>query len=448
MSNSSNTGGVLRVGVFFDGTANNQYNSESGQARLAQGLTIDAASSYGGVPTNIALLHQHYPVQSAFETDGRRVTSLYISGIGTTTGQADTRFPAQTYGRGSTGVVGKAQEAHARLLHCLLEAVKALPSRALQRLELDIFGFSRGAAAARHFANEVQATRFDTRLALAPGFNCEINFIGLFDTVAAMGGLVDLGDISDDVNPGLNLYLGPDSARQVVQMSARDELRRNFALTRIAPQWPMDVAVPGAHADVGGGYAPYMLEQVFLTRWETNLVSPGTAPRLTRAWKTTAAQLPFWQAKDLLDERDPAALLEIRTASHQQGTRRDPLQRVQAAIYMQRRVDGHLSRVYLRVMHALAIEHGVPFMALSDRPEIRLPEELLPIADKIQEQWSSGRIALTSEEERLLRQRYIHQSANWNAAIGEGLGALDKAFFNLPQEGARLVYDQRLPSLA
>ena len=278
MSNSSNTGGVLRVGVFFDGTANNQYNSESGQARLAQGLTIDAASSYGGVPTNIALLHQHYPVQPAFEADGHRVTSLYISGIGTTTGQADTRFPAQTYGRGSTGVVGKAQEAHARLLHCLLEAVKALPSRALQRLELDIFGFSRGAAAARHFANEVQATRFDTRLALAPGFNCEINFIGLFDTVAAMGGLVDLGDISDDVNPGLNLYLGPDSARQVVQMSARDELRRNFALTRIAPQWPMDVAVPGAHADVGGGYAPYMLEQVFLTRWETNLVSPGGLP--------------------------------------------------------------------------------------------------------------------------------------------------------------------------
>ena len=169
---------------------------------------------------------------------------------------------------------------------------------------------------------------------------------------------------------------------------------------------------------------------------------------LTRAWKTTEAQLPFWQAKDLLDERDPAALLEIRTASHQQGTRRDPLQRVQAAIYMQRRVDGHLSRVYLRVMHALAMEHGVPFIPLSDRPEIRLPEELLPIANKIQEQWSSGRIALTSEEERLLRQRYIHQSANWNAAIGEGLGALDKAFFNLPQEGGRLVYDQRLPSLA
>jgi hypothetical protein len=99
-------------------------------------------------------------------------------------------------------------------------------------------------------------------------------------------------------------------------------------------------------------------------------------------------------------------------------------------------------------MHALAMEHGVPFIPLSDRPEIRLPEELLPIADKIQAQWSSGRIALTSEEERLLRQRYIHQSANWNAAIGEGLGALDNAFFNLPQEGGRLVYDQRLPSLA
>ncbi|OZY59538.1 hypothetical protein CJF39_10520 [Pseudomonas lundensis] len=448
MSHSSNTGRVLRVGVFFDGTANNQYNSELGQARRAQGLTVDPTSSYASVPTNIALLYRHYPVQSAFEADGIRMTSLYISGIGTTTGKADTRFPAQTYGRGSTGVVGKAKEAHARLLQCLMEAVEVLPPRALQRVQLDLFGFSRGAAAARHFANEVNATRFDTLFELAPGFTCEINFIGLFDTVAAMGGLVDVGNISDDVNPGLNLYLGPDSARHVVQLSARDEVRRNFALSRIAPQWPMDVAVPGVHADVGGGYPLEMLEDVLLTRWKTNLVSPGTSPMLTQAWKATAAELPLWQARDLLDDTDPQALLEIRTASHQLGTRKDPLQRVQAAIYMRRRVYGHLSRVYLRVMHTLAREQGVPFKALSDTSDTRLPEALLPIADKLLMHVMTGRIALSHEDERLLRQRYIHQSANWNAAIGDGIGAVDQAFFNLPQDGGRLVYDQHDPLLA
>lgn len=40
MGDSSNTKRVLRVGVFFDGTANNQFNSASGQARMAQGLRV------------------------------------------------------------------------------------------------------------------------------------------------------------------------------------------------------------------------------------------------------------------------------------------------------------------------------------------------------------------------------------------------------------------------
>lgn len=97
MSRSSNTGHVLRVGIFFDGTANNQYNSQLGLERQAQGLKVDPGSSYAGAPTNIARLHQHYPVQTTF-SDGQAVTSLYISGIGTTTGAADSPFPGLSYG--------------------------------------------------------------------------------------------------------------------------------------------------------------------------------------------------------------------------------------------------------------------------------------------------------------------------------------------------------------
>ena len=44
-----------------------------------------------------------------------------------------------------------------------------------------------------------------------------------------------------------------------------------------------------------------------------------------------------------------------------------------------------------------------------------------------------------------MRQRYVHQSANFNANVGQGLGVLDKAFFNIAQEGGRNVFEQKPP---
>ena len=446
MSRSSNTGHVLRVGIFFDGTANNQYNSQLGLERQAQGLKVDPGSSYAGAPTNIARLHQHYPVQTTF-SDGQAVTSLYISGIGTTTGAADSPFPGLSYGRGRTGVLGKADEAGALLSQSLERFVRLLAPNTLNRLQLDLFGFSRGAAAARHFANQVRTLPLRQQFALAPDFKCSIEFIGLFDTVAAMGGLEDLGNVADEINPGLNLYLAPDCAQQVVQLCARDEYRRNFALTRIAPQWPLDIALPGAHADLGGGYPFEMLEQVQLSRWQSNLVSASTPVRLTQAWKLAQAQLQLWQDKDLIDPQAIDDGVQVRIEEHKAGTRQDPMKRVQAAVFMQRHVRGYLSRVYLRLMHALARQHGVPFAALSDAQDA-LPAELMPIAARLQEQLASpaNALKLTPAQERLLRQRYVHQSANFNANVGEGLGVLDKAFFNIPQEGGRFVYEQKPPA--
>lgn len=443
MSHSSNTGYVLRVGIFFDGTANNQFNSILGQEREAQGLKVDPGSSYAGVATNIARLHQHYPVQTGFN-DALALTSLYVSGIGTTTGASDSAFPGLSYGRGRTGVLGKADEAQALLSQCLGQFARLLPPGSLSHLQLDLFGFSRGAAAARHFANQVRAIPFEKQFALAADFKCSVEFIGLFDTVAAMGGLEDWGDVGDEINPGLNLYLGPHCAQQVVQLCARDEYRRNFPLTRIAPQWPLDIFLPGAHADLGGGYPVDMLEQVQLTRWQSNLVSPSTPVRLTRAWKLTQAQLPEWQQKDLIDLQSPDDFVQIRSDERKAGSRQEPMKQVQAGVFMQRRMLGHLSRVYLRIMHALACEHGVPFGALTDAQEA-VPDELLPIATKLKDQISNHEIKLSSAQERLLRQRYVHHSANWNANVGEGLGVLDKAFFNIPQEGGRSVFDQKAP---
>lgn len=90
---------------------------------------------------------------------------------------------------------------------------------------VDVFGFSRGAAAARHFINKL--------LALNTGRPLRVGFVGLFDTVAAIGSAADGLDTSDDNNLGVSLYPPPD-ADQVVQLTAHHEYRVNFALNSIS----------------------------------------------------------------------------------------------------------------------------------------------------------------------------------------------------------------------
>lgn len=84
------------------------------------------------------------------------------------------------------------------------------PNTIVEAVEFDLFGFSRGAAAARHFTNEV--LKADGGIAAAGLLPCftwkrakvRLNFIGLFDTVAAVADPLR-GDFSpaNAVNPGL-----------------------------------------------------------------------------------------------------------------------------------------------------------------------------------------------------------------------------------------------------
>ncbi|NQD91457.1 type IV secretion protein Rhs, partial [Pseudomonas sp. CrR25] len=119
------------------------------------------------------------------------------------------------------------------------------------------------------------------------------------------------------------------------------------------------------------------------------------------------------------------------------GGRADQMKYVLAAPLIERRVFGHLSRVYLRVMHALALEAGVPINNVPTTDDLSLPAELESINDKLVAWARSGDGALDEEEERLLRQRYIHLSANWNASAGKGGSTLDVIFINAPAERER-----------
>lgn len=79
--------------------------------------------------------------------------SIYIDGIGTEAGKPD-RMIGQMFGTSDTGVIAKTDKAVA-----ILRVLWHLPDHesVVTSLRFDLFDFSRGAAAARHFTNRIQA---------------------------------------------------------------------------------------------------------------------------------------------------------------------------------------------------------------------------------------------------------------------------------------------------
>ena len=113
---------------------------------------------------------------------------------------------------------------------------------------LVVFGFSRGAALARKFAGMI----------LKKNKLCEVSFLGVFDTVAAMDGIHRKGEkIHSDVvfeNGTLNKRI-----IKAVHIVSLDEDRIPFEPTLINKDNDnsdriLEVWFPGVHSDIGGGY--------------------------------------------------------------------------------------------------------------------------------------------------------------------------------------------------
>lgn len=181
--------------------------------------------------------------------------SIYVEGVGTRD-DADDDLIGLAFGIGASGVRAKVQRALQVLLPAALSGLSARWQRPLHGVQLDLFGYSRGAAAARDIANQLRGwdgVRW-RQLLQAAGLSCTANFapstpvlrfIGLFDTVVAVNG----GRAEEQ--PQLALRSG--IARHVVQLTARDEHRQHYALTSVAPPFT-EIALPGVHANIGGGY--------------------------------------------------------------------------------------------------------------------------------------------------------------------------------------------------
>lgn len=278
-----------RFGMFFDGTRNNKTNTEGreefnkpndqksknpndvakAQAYKKYGKDDDK-SSYQNTYSNVARM-----------LEGYKRGKIYIEGIGTTNNGGDDTL-GYALGTGENGVRSKVEKG------CKLLASLLPKGKEISLLTLDVFGFSRGAAAARNFVAEV--TQSEVMVSLDPlssgtadknshstmtipahGYlgkmlkeagvivkRLEVRFLGIYDTVSSyepratsIASTAALNhDFTNDVEE-LNLN-NIGKAKCVFHLTAENEHRENFALTNT--RVGLQKSLPGVHCDIGGSY--------------------------------------------------------------------------------------------------------------------------------------------------------------------------------------------------
>ena len=462
---------ALRIGVFFDGTLNNASNAASGLLCGAhhpirpedvdascKPYMADPEGSYGNDVSNVSKLFDLYPTSEVLGEDASAklvLRSLYIDGIGTDAGAEDSMGAAAT-GRGNAGVAGKVQKAFVAMKTLIKEAIDRNPGSEITSLTFDTFGFSRGAAAARHFANEIVrckqgplgevlrsnskgfSSSFDAR------YNSEIimGFIGLFDTVPSVAGFTNMGDIQSAVAPGIKLYLDRKYFTDVVQLTARDERRANFALSTVIPAHT-EIFVPGVHSDIGGGYREDVEECVLVSPMQALTVQKGTDIRTTSIYQDAQQR-----KASLVASGWPETMLEIVTPKptllpSEEQTVGFKQVRAYAGLQLKRQVSGKLSVVYLHLMHKLAKEKGVQFDVIDESdPAYSVPSELRLFCDSV----LAGNYEPSAEEQKMLRLKYIHMSANWSNPVGASRErGVNIRYTNAPTESGVRVHHPHVP---
>ncbi|MEQ9885814.1 T6SS phospholipase effector Tle1-like catalytic domain-containing protein [Pectobacterium zantedeschiae] len=481
---------VLRIGVFFDGTGNNTYNAESGLKKVEQWLAetcsdpaqrekelrgcqmgrLPVSDSAANDITNVGKLFNQYDL-----TAGPLVAHSYISGIGTrdpVAGKDGLEYRSDNmltkgldldFGGENTSIVGKVNFAcEQSIVQAIGDDLKnVLPNiDCIHRIVFDVFGFSRGAAAARHFVNVidqkadhplVQAVAKTPTIRLKAGFDwanredVRITFVGIFDTVAS------------SFHPSLNIRLHADSVERLVHLTALDEVRKHFPLTRVTPtaigtSIPphfTELALPGAHSDLGGGY---------YSRW--SLPNPNSDPALTecleleRFMSEEATSTPddgsqaYRQARAYAEEKialgwverlhphllraaiPPVGAISLIPYSFIRRRGKDDMwtkKAVYVEVVMSRVVEGEYSRIPLHMMVEAGRAAGVPFKAWRSKDKQLQLEPLstkVPAVNlvKLGETWALAATEqgvvknlsqqLSAEVYQSLRRDYVHRSAS------------------------------------
>lgn len=375
----------LTLGVFFDGTANNKYNFDSKLGETNPGK-YKKQDSYYGAYSNVANLWTMYDDEVSL------VGKVYVEGIGTYEPKADGTSSGEkddsdgtAFGMGSTGINAKIARGYSLIID-QIEELKAKANKqasaTVETLTLDVFGFSRGAATARRFVScingikgrIVEVSGGTVYIPLSMGLkaylkyknisvnNIRVRFLGLFDTVSSYepGFLVFGGVNFDDDVDQLALSI-PSFVQKTIHLVAADEYRANFSLTTIdsAGNRGIEMVLPGAHSDVGGGYGLVEQEPIYMG----NYLDP------LRSWR---GYLSFkeldegqWIAHPLFTDKHGKFMQTVQNKYNAYWllNRKPTIDAVRAEVLstLCRPVLNHYSRIPLAVMQSYAIGTGVVF---------------------------------------------------------------------------------------
>lgn len=213
----------LNVALFFDGTGNNSMNSQKDPVK------------YGHV-TNIAQLFDACTL----------VDKVYIEGVGTQDNMEDSSW-AKATGNNPAGHSGYSYIDKLEKAISFLKTYSELHPN--NPLNIWVYGFSRGATLARNFTKN--ALNFP---------KVRIKYLGVFDTVVSLLTVTPIIHFTADEL---------EKIEQITHICAVNETRDYFPLTSIQTKngskdlvnlenyytaKVKEIFVPGAHADVGGGY--------------------------------------------------------------------------------------------------------------------------------------------------------------------------------------------------
>lgn len=284
--------GQVHVGLFFDGTGNNDRWIEEGQtqtqrARNKHSNVARLFDAYPTEPENGFFAYYMPGVGTPFKDIGDtskleygvggagfgfkgadrinygilsilNAVNRYLTGRPLLEG-SDTGSMAASISKDALGPLtleGALRWTGLTALEERLASVVCGHQRKVTQVNVSIFGFSRGAAEARacaYWLSQICERHGGGGMSLA-GVPLRIGFMGIFDTVAAVG----LGDAF----PFTDGHMAWANGTQAIH-PAVEECAHFIALHEQRASFPLEAAVgrgnigyPGMHSDVGGGYCP------------------------------------------------------------------------------------------------------------------------------------------------------------------------------------------------
>lgn len=427
--------------------------------------------------TNVAkLYHLNRITEYTGDDKGGVYRSIYIRGVGTkegkgitTGGTANLGLALAAFCEGAEHRIPKARLEMLDILNNVLSSWGSMPSS----VTIDLFGFSRGAALARHFVNVILAGLPDMsqkpvpdldeslpfgEMVTLPGenhdkngnqnntalrypalHNVSIRFVGLFDTV----GSIFIPGNDNELFYDLGLPSG--CARNVMHLVAAQEWREYFPLTRVLPGDGEEIVLAGAHADIGGGYQ--LLEKSALLMDEESCATVRQRDfELHGVWAVGQERLQRAQKIILKRARNVGMLNENGDLPANwhftlAPTGGDVHHNVTISMRLMRDKITHngYANVPLHIMHRKAVSAGVPFKYLDEAdPRHVVPEDLQhlvdnPVEELPQELWEKY-VHVSSTENRCIDRLALRPRSRFPYSIG----------MQLDPSGNREIYPNKL----